>query len=433
MKAFAAFSFTVLLILGAIDSPQPAAAKECRKGCGRQTAACAQTARVRMLACKQACRVDSPGGGLGACIRSCTADFGSAKKACGGERANCLAICPPPPPPTSCSGAFLDSCGQKLATCAQAVVAQAKSCLRGCGPSLDRLGCLQQCATAAQAGAAACAEAFATCLGTCGPPTTTTTIPAACQRDQDCDDGNSCTADICSGGACQHACMCVGPAGAATCCPGPGLCPPPVGRCFVTVDNQCTDEPCGPGQPCRNPNEICRPDCLTATTTTTLPQGGCTTDADCNDGNPCTADRCINGTCDHVCICVGAAGASTCCPGPSALCIRPCGVEPTGTCGGFCPGGATCEAFRPGSVCGCVSGLGGPCGGNVLGSPIACDAGLVCKQTNPDATGVCVDQPSCIPFFQPGCTQTSDCCEPCGNGRIAPCAVCLQGQCMGAP
>jgi len=77
-----------------------------------------------------------------------------------------------------------------------------------------------------------------------------------------------------------------------------------------------------------------------ATTTTTLPGSGCIVDADCADGNPCTADACAGGTCNYACLCVDAAGASTCCPGPSTLCIQPCGVDPAGNCGGLCPAGA---------------------------------------------------------------------------------------------
>jgi hypothetical protein len=32
-----------------------------------------------------------------------------------------------------------------------------------------------------------------------------------------------------------------------------------------------------------------------------------------------------------------------------------------------------------------------------------------------------------------GCSTTSDCCEPCGNGTHAPCGVCSNGICEGVP
>jgi len=172
-------------------------------------------------------------------------------------------------------------------------------------------------------------------------------------------------------------------------------------------------------------------------TTTTLPEKTCQTDADCDDGNGCTHDACLNGMCVHVCICVSPEGALTCCPAPAALCVRPCGSDSLGACGGSCPPGASCESLPGATTCRCFSGMGGPCGGNLFAPPPVCAAGLVCQQGNPDATGVCVTTTTttmpCIPFFQFGCSMTSDCCQPCGPGIIPPCAVCLQGQCMGAP
>ena len=191
------------------------------------------------------------------------------------------------------------------------------------------------------------------------------------------------------------------------------------GRCASTVRRDLRST-------CPLPAAAC-----TTTTTTTLPAGGCTTDADCDDGNGCSFDHCVGGTCEHDCICAGPGGAATCCPGPAAVCVPACGATAAGTCGGACPSGAMCEASAA-ATCGCVSGLGGPCGGNILDPPPVCAAGLVCQRSNPDVTGVCVAS-DCIPFFQPGCTQTADCCEPCLGGRIAPCAVCLQGVCYGAP
>jgi hypothetical protein len=125
-----------------------------------------------------------------------------------------------------------------------------------------------------------------------------------------------------------------------------GTCPPPrpTGRCFVTVDEQCSAEPCGPGVPCRNPNEFCDPRCLGTT---------CTIDTDCGDGNPCTIDHCVSGTCEHACVCLAPDGASSCCPGPAALCVVPCGVSADGTCGGACSLDAVCTATDDG--CACVS------------------------------------------------------------------------------
>ena len=118
--------------------------------------------------------------------------------------------------------------------------------------------------------------------------------------------------------------------------------------------------------------------------------GTCACPGGCDDGDPCTHDACVNGTCVHACICLALDGTPACCPGPAALCVRPCGGDASGVCGGLCPPDATCETVPDGTTCGCVSGVGGPCGGNIFAPPPVCAAGLVCQQTNPDATGVCV-------------------------------------------
>ena len=163
------------------------------------------------------------------------------------------------------------------------------------------------------------------------------------------------------------------------------------------------------------------------------PTPGCATDADCDDGNPCTADRCVNGVCEHGCICLTSAGEPSCCGGPSDICVKPCGSDAAGTCGGACPVGASCESVpSANAACGCVSGPGGPCGGNIFAPPPVCAPGLVCHQTLPDITGYC-EKPDCIPLFTSGCSQTSDCCELCGNGTHAPCGVCINDACVGAP
>ena len=57
---------------------------------------------------------------------------------------------------------------------------------------------------------------------------------------------------------------------------------------------------------------------------------GCRTDVDCDDGNPCSLDRCVDGTCTHDCLCVTAGNVVTCCPGPVLACPpppTPCGPD----------------------------------------------------------------------------------------------------------
>jgi hypothetical protein len=336
------------------------------------------------------------------------------------------------PRPAACPDVVAPVCGCDGVTYANDCLReQAGACKLHVGPCSATGGCFdamaRTCTGASCSPASGCPLPNQFCSPACAsPPPTGRCFDTLLRR---------CTAETCDP---SHPCTLPNAFCVATCPP-----PTPSGRCFVTVDDACSTEPCGPGAPCVNPNELCDPRCLATTTTTiveatttttTLPSGGCTTDKDCDDGNGCTVDHCVGGVCEHACICLDATGAASCCPGPAALCAIPCGgpVSSTGTCGGFCPGGATCGPSPAAATCACFSGLGGPCGGNILAPPPICGPGLVCQQSNPDVTGVCVAAP-CIPLFTAGCTQTSDCCEPCGNGRIAPCGVCINGECVGAP
>jgi len=359
-------------------------------------------------------------------MHTCNDTFHTAMTACRDDRDDCRAMCPPPPPPSSCDGAFIKACGRDLGTCAKNVVTQAKTCHAGCATADDKHTCLQGCAQTAESGNAACRNAFRTCVAPCRPRTPTTTLPqppcgadsssgacggrcphgltcapppsesgsdracvcrppdGECAKDSDCDDGNDCSKDHCMAGSCEHVCVCADDAGSASCCSGPSdMCPPPAGRCFDTVDMQCGDDRCDPHHPCHEANEVCRAECAPSpTTTTTLPSGGCRTNADCDDSDGCTADHCKDGTCEHTCVCHG----------PSGACVRPCGHEAGGTCGGACVTGATCGPVHDGNECGCVSGAGGPCGGK--GPAPVCGPGLVCKHTPPAPTGTCVQKSS---------------------------------------
>ena len=54
-------------------------AHPCPAGCGSQKKACLQTARVGKLVCKPDCRASAGPATLGACLRGCTEQFGTAK------------------------------------------------------------------------------------------------------------------------------------------------------------------------------------------------------------------------------------------------------------------------------------------------------------------------------------------------------------------
>ena len=152
-------------------------------------------------------------------------------------------------------------------------------------------------ACTAPPGGSACIGDQPSCCGACGgggcTPVTTTTTPArpACQTDADCDDGNGCTADSCAAGVCRHQCLCVGPTGRTTCCPGPAAeCPSPAW--YYT----CGDPVCGghrdhPGvPPCsagETPGAACSPEGAT-----------CDPGTDCNQLLVCaTSDPTYGGRC----------------------------------------------------------------------------------------------------------------------------------------
>ncbi len=391
----------------------------------------------------------------------------SAAQPCGSLGEACVAACPPPPPQGWCFDLATKACTDHACDAAHRCTVN-QLCTLQCPPALpcttepcdgacvisptclpgqpcpafpSRLGrCLPDAA-----GSCACVSASPRPTPTAEPTPTAQCGGAACGGPCTVGGGVSCPpGKICNGplvpvraGQCQVtssgqcACVALSPTpratptpqcGSASCggsctfappCPSGGACPAIIalGHCGFVEDGSCA---CVPG--------------VVAT-----PTPGCATDADCTDDNGCTADRCVNGTCEHSCLCLNAAGARTCCPGPSALCVKPCGSDADGSCGGACPFGANCEAATSaGGPCACVSGPGGPCGGNVLTSPPVCAPGLVCRQSLPDVTGYC-EKAGCIPLFTSGCADTSDCCQPCENGTHAPCGVCSNGICEGAP
>ena len=157
--------------LGAILMLQDgaSAALPCPTGCGAQKKTCVQTAKAANLGCKEDCRTSADATALSACMKACSGTFRSAKTSCKADLASCLPSCTPRSPegplptPHSCLGA----CGMDLATCAQGVTVQLKSCVAGCPNGSDRLTCLQGCVAAGKEGAATCASGFQTCRDNC--------------------------------------------------------------------------------------------------------------------------------------------------------------------------------------------------------------------------------------------------------------------------
>ena len=199
----------VLTVAAALAVPTIVRARTrlCGAGCGLQMKACVKTARTSLLSCKMECRANPDPNGLFSCLRGCRGTFRSNQRLCRGGLHGCVGACNPNEPnePNAPSGprACVGDCGQALATCAQGVVSQAKTCLEGCRTASDPRMCLHDCASQAQQGASTCATDFASCVSECGvtPPP----IP----------------------------CLLSGPACGGTCRPGLSCQPPPPGSATV--------------------------------------------------------------------------------------------------------------------------------------------------------------------------------------------------------
>jgi len=459
----------------------------CLIGCqGQATGACFSTTAMECTAepcgpgqacsqpdafCSERCSTPPPSGTcLDLGTRQCTNETCSPAQPCGGPGQVCVPVCPLPIPQGQCFDPTTNDCTDQPCDLSHRCPLENQLCTLQC----PRRTPVPQCAGVPCEGPCAIdppclpnqpcpkypsrlGQCMPDAAGNCGcvagsPPPTPTPQPTPMSPCEDPACGGPCVVivpvpcalgAICNGpriaelkGQCtvsangQCNCVPVFPTPPATptpqcnsaACGGPCFfsprCPPGFACPAVVLAGHCdlaADGSCG-----------CMPDARET------PTPGCAADADCGDDNACTADRCVNGVCEHACLCVSAGGEQACCPGPAAFCVTPCGSDATGACGGACPFGASCESTATNSGCGCVSGPGGPCGGNIFAPPAVCAAGLVCHQTVPDATGYC-EKPNCVPLFTSGCSETSDCCEPCGNGTHAPCGVCSNGVCEGAP
>lgn len=105
----------------------------------------------------------------------------------------------------------------------------------------------------------------------------TTGICDECQVGADCDDGIGCTDDACSSGSCTFTPNDANCTDNGTFCDGLEICDP-------SLDCLSAGNPCQPGEICDEPSDGCV---------------GCTTGAECDDGDVCTDDACNTGLCGH--------------------------------------------------------------------------------------------------------------------------------------
>ncbi|MCS6797520.1 MAG: hypothetical protein NZ898_03140 [Myxococcota bacterium] len=225
-----------------------------------------------------------------------------------------------------------------------------------------------------------------------------------CATDAECEDGVSCTVDVCNvEHRCEHQ-----PLDAAC---GMGMsCDPERGcvagrRCASSADCDdgidCTVDSCGAGNLCRNlpqdslcaMGERCDPamDCID--------DGGCASDAECDDRIACTVDSCgAGGRCTHTPLDTRCNAGERCVASTGCVATRPCTTAADCDDGNFCNGDEVCMPEF-----GCTP----------AERPRACSDGNDCTvdRCDPDANR-CVfecdrSRPACgCPTEGPSCTGT---------------------------
>lgn len=233
----------------------------------------------------------------------------------------------------------------------------------------------------------------------------------------DCDDHDECTADACelATSTCSNEPQC----GDLLCCAG-GVC----GECCEAAD-------CDDSDPCTT--DTCTAD---GCASTDLPEGApcglglaccagqcaqCCGDADCDDGSDCTDDACVAGACESTSVCgcqddgdcmgaVCCAGqCRTCCDDPDCDDGDPCTLDSCES--GRCLLRETC----PGERC-CAGVCGECCDPDDCGPPAACEAPATCVGASCDYAlepdGTSCPQGVCCGGACDECCEDEDCPPP---------------------
>ena len=242
-----------------------------------------------------------------------------------------------------------------------------------------------------------------------------------------CNDGNACTTDSCSGGVCSHTPINCNDGNACTTdsCSG-GVCSHTPINC--NDGNACTIDGCSGGLCLHNPvdcndGNVCTTDsCSGGSCVNTVIGGCCTASSQCNDGNVCTTDICsgnscfnsvivgcclVSGECNDGSVCTTDVCSGNVCVNTLLGCINNDGCCPGGICNmGNDNDCTTCTASSQ-----CDDGIG--CTNNVcLGG--TCTYPVISSCTNGDG---------CCPS---GCNAVNDdfCSAVCSNGVIEGIEVC---------
>lgn len=253
---------------------------------------------------------------------------------------------------------------------------------------------------------------------------------------RNCDDINPCTTDSCSSGSCGHA-------------PADGTC----------TGGECIGNTCCTG--CEDAAGACVP--LASQSVTQCGKGAADCAA-CNDNNPCTVDRCLNGVCDFsqpaatTTVCRASKGqcdrAETCggaltCPADSA--------QPNGTVctdNNACTQDDTCQsgACRPGTALNCNDSntctddscnAATGCVNARRPDNVTCDDGNACTVNDRCAAGRCTGTGNNCdddnPCTTDACDPSTQLCTPVNVANNTPCSdnnqcttedKCQNGRCV---
>lgn len=311
------------------------------------------------------------------------------------------------------------------------------------------------------------------CSGACVPSGASGRRLCACASGTTpCGTGCCDSGSVCTGGANAHCCTPV--AKSATCRGKTGTvrnnCGEPVDCCVpLCSGKQCGSDGCGGSCGACSTTAACSTAACDGSACVLQPiPGCCTSPADCDDGNPCTADDCVDNTCRHsqdnealTCGGLNVCQSGTCCTpdGQPFVLGAPCcngagvanprGTEVCGTlntcvpdfgscvpgtycCSGVCgERGACCTSdgvpWAPGTDC-CSGAVSNPGSGQICGplpcTPTTCAAQSVAcgdLSDNCGATlhcGTCDFGKSCSNGRCIGCSSDSDCTAagPCQSG-----------------
>jgi len=234
-----------------------------------------------------------------------------------------------------------------------------------------------------------------------------------CAGDDDCDDGNACTTDVCNAdGTCTNTAINCNDGNA---CNGVETCNPATG-CVPGAPLNCND-----GNAC-NGVETCNP------ATGCLPG----TPLNCNDGNACNgvetcnpATGCVAGTplnCNDGNACNG---VETCNPATGCVAGTPLNCNDGNACNGV-------ETCNPAT--GCVAGTPPNCNDGNACTNDGCDPGSGCVYTNvmcddgdPCTADTCNPASGCV--YTPECVSDAD----CDDGDASTADACVAGCCEHTP